>query len=53
MDPGADGGAKVAAKRQCREGRLCGTRIRLYRPLLNGRCGLRIGRKVERASDWG
>jgi hypothetical protein len=39
----------VAAKRQCREGILCGARRRLYKGLLKGRCGWRIGRKVESA----
>ena len=42
-------GGKVAANRQCLEGILCGARRRLYKGLLKGRCGWRMGRNVERA----
>jgi hypothetical protein len=47
----SDDGGNVAAKRQWREGRLWGARMRLYMALLNGRWGLRTGRNFEIASN--
>lgn len=47
VDVEVGGGGKVAAKRQCLDGRLCGARIRLYKGLLCGRYGVRIFGNID------